>query len=237
MDVKAFREAFWKRCGGAARNVPCEAHWYPEVREAIDLCPDVEGMLSIKKQQLVNLGYSLLDDGEAYLEVGTFQGKSLVSAMLGNSPRPTFACDNFSEFDTNSFAITQQNLAKYGLRDRVVFYDCDFTRIYNPDHLPVPIGFYFYDGAHDEESQYLGIKLVEPFLADEAIVFVDDWRLASDSGSYAKPGTMRAVDESENHWHLMYELPARMNGDRALWWNGLGVLSFQRNPVPEMARA
>jgi hypothetical protein len=228
MDVGQFRREFWTRCGGAKRNEPSEAYWYPEVRNELDLCPDVEGMLSIKKQQLINLGYGKLAEGEAYLEVGTFQGKSLVSAMLGNPPRSTFACDNFSEFDVNSLSITECNLRKYGLRNQVVFYDCDFRKIYDAEHLPEPLGFYFYDGAHDEESQYLGIKLAEPFLADEALVFVDDWRLASDSGSYAEAGTMRAVAESTNTWQLMYELPARMNGDRALWWNGLGVLSFKR---------
>ena len=228
MNISEFRRAFWTELDGARRNEPSSAHWYTEVRKRLDLCPGVEGMLSIKKQRLINLAYRFLDVGEAYFEVGTFQGKSLISAMVGNPIRPTYACDNFSEFDINSLSITLRNLERYGLRDKVRFYDCDFSGVYTSQNLPDPLGFYFYDGAHDEMSQYLGIKLAEPFLADEALVLVDDWRLASDSGSYAKDGTMRAVEESTNEWQLMYELPARLNGDRALWWNGVGVLSFKR---------
>ncbi len=74
---------------------------------------------------------------------------------------------------------------------------------------------------------------MENFLADEAIVCVDDWRFAADSQSYAKAGTEKAIAESKNQWKLLYDLPARYNGDRALWWNGVAVFSFQRVGTPE----
>ncbi len=232
MQLETFRAAFWKHFQGAARNEPDETLWDPAVAAARDLCPDVEGKLSLRKQQLLNLGFSLLSPGEAYLEIGTYHGKSLLSAMLHNPERPVYAVDNFSEFamgaSGNSLNKTLAHLAHYGLRDKVVFYDADFRTVCTPDHLKHPIGMYFYDGAHDEASQYDGIRLVEPFLADEALVLVDDWRLAQDSGSYAKAGTLRAIAESPYHWALLYELPARKNGDLGLWWNGVGVLWFRR---------
>lgn len=228
MDVKRFRRAFWAHFNGSQRNEPNQELWDAEISRSLDLCPDVEGKLSLKKQQLLNLAYHLLPENEAYLEIGTYQGKSLLSALIGNPLRPTFACDNFSEFDVNSLAITQANLRSYGLADAVTFYDCDFREILTPDRLPVPIGLYFYDGAHDEESQYLAIKKIEPFLADEALVLVDDWRFARDSQSFAERGTQQAARESGHAWQLLYNLPARCNGDLAMWWNGVGVLSFQR---------
>lgn len=228
MDTQALRKAFWERFDGLERNQPNYAYWDPIVVAEVDLCPDVEGMMSIKKQQLLNLAFSLLPEDEAYLEVGTYQGKSIVSAMLNNPHRTAYACDNFSEFDTNSFKITQANLARYGLLDRVIFHDCDFIEIFTPEKLQTPIGVYFYDGAHDADSQYKAITEVEPFLADQALVLVDDWRFAPDSQSYAKQSTLRAIEESEHQWKLLYELPARFNGDRAMWWNGVAVLRFQR---------
>jgi predicted O-methyltransferase YrrM len=231
MDVKNFRKAFWTHFNGAQRNNPNQELWDPAVSQSLDLCPDVEGKLSLKKQQLLNLAYRLLPDDEAYLEVGTYHGKSLLSALIGNPLRPTIACDNFSEFDVNSLTITLENLRKYDLDDAVTFYDCDFREIFTPERLPEPIGLYFYDGAHDEESQYLAIKLVEPFLADEALIIVDDWRFAPDSFSRAEQGTLKAAIESDHAWQLLYNLPARCNGDLAMWWNGVGVLSFQRQPV------
>jgi len=123
---------------------------------------------------------------------------------------------------------TLGHLRAHGVAGRVVFYDADFTTIYTPEKLPDPVGLYFYDGAHDEESQYQAIRLAEPYLADTALVLVDDWRFENDSQSYARAGTMRAVDESKHRWQLLYELPARFNGDKAMWWNGVAVLSFQR---------
>lgn len=228
MDISVFRRSVWTEFGGSARNRP-DAD--PASPVHFDTCPEIEGKLSPRKQRLLNLAYGLLPPDEAYLEVGTYHGKSLISAMLGNAHRPTYACDNFSEFDVNSFDITMGHIERCGLRDRVVFYDQDFRGIYTPEKLPHRIGVYFYDGAHDYQSQEDAITLVEPFLADEALVIVDDWRFAPDSGSYARAATLRAAEQSAHRWRLLYELPARYNGDLALWWNGVGVLSFQRKGI------
>ena len=228
MNIDAFKAAFADRFSAQIINSPTYELWDPIIIRQLDPCFDVEGMLSLKKQQLLNLAFKLLDEGEAYFEVGTYRGKSLISAMLENPARPVYACDNFSEFEDNTLEILQANLTKYDFAKHVEFYNCDFLEAYTREHLPIPIGLYFYDGAHDFDSQYEAIKRVEPFLANEAIVLVDDWRLAEDSGSYAKDATLKAAAESSAQWDLLHELPARFNGDRAMWWNGVGVLSFHR---------
>jgi len=230
VDIAAFRKAFWDHFKGKERNEPCYAYWDPLVALEVDPCPDVEGMTSIKVQQLLNLAFRFVDEGQCYLEVGTYKGKSLISALINNPPVPVFACDNFSQFEGNELEATLTNLRRYGLQDKVTFYECDFLEVYSPEKLPIPVGLYFYDGAHEEEPQYLAVKKVEPILADEALVIIDDWCTAADSPFRAKAGTLRAVRESSHQWRLMYELPARFNMDRAMWWNGLGVLSFRRKP-------
>ncbi|NUM54937.1 MAG: class I SAM-dependent methyltransferase [Candidatus Hydrogenedentes bacterium] len=228
MNVTSFQDAFNEKFRGRLLNLPTYEYWDPIVSHKLDLCPDVDGKLSLKKQQLLNLAFGFLDAGEAYFEVGTYQGKSLISAMIENAPRPVFACDNFSQFDDNTLETLQKNLSKYGLSDRVTFFNCDFLEAYTASKLTLPIGLYFYDGAHDYTSQYEAIKRVEPFLSDEALVLVDDWRHDFDSDSLAKDATLQAAAESTGNWTLLYELPARFNGDRAMWWNGVGVLSFRR---------
>jgi hypothetical protein len=161
-------------------------------------------------------------------------GKSLVAALTGNPRSPAVACDNFSEFDNAPYPQNRQhlinNLQKYGLSEQVKFFDCNFRFLLKNWHEEKlkPVGVYFYDGAHDEESQYQAIHLGEEVLADKAIVIIDDWRFAPDSQSFAKAGTLRAVRESRHQWDLIHELPARYNGDRAQWWNGVGVFSFRR---------
>lgn len=201
-----------------------------------DPCPDVAGMASLRKLQLLNLAVSFLpaDGDECYLEVGTYQGKSLIAALVGNINRMAVACDNFSEFTasaTESVSILQKNLASYGLSESVRFYNEDFLTLFEKWQtykLP-PVGVYFYDGAHDELSQYEAIRAVEPILANEALVIIDDWRYAEDSGSYAEAATRRAIAESPNTWRIQWVLPARYNGDLAMWWNGVVVLLFSRN--------
>lgn len=195
---------------------------------------NVEGMISVKKQRLLHLAYAHLPPDEAYLEIGTWQGKSLIAAMRGNPPRKTFACDNFSEWQRSKGQSCQpgvalrRNLQRYGLSRSVIFYEEPLHDICTEEKLPCPLGAYFYDGAHDEHSQYAAIKLIEPFLAEEALVIIDDWRFAGDSQSYAKAGTARALAESVREWRLLYELPSRYNGDRAMWWNGLAVFACSR---------
>lgn len=202
-----------------------------------DPCPDVEGMASLRKLHLLNLAVSFLPTNgeECYLEVGTYRGKSLIAAMVGNLNRTAVACDNFSEFTssaTESVSIFQKNLAKYELSDNVHFYNEDFKALFEKwqsYNLP-PVGVYFYDGAHDDLNQYEAIRAVEPILANEALVIIDDWRFAEDSGSYAEVATRRAIAESPNTWHIQWILPARRNGDLDMWWNGVAVLRFSRKP-------
>ena len=244
MDLERFRARFEAVFPPPYRNQPtpryalrikCTIKQFSVAHYFWDPLRDIDGMISVKKQRLLNLAYAQLDPHEAYLEIGTWQGKSLIAAMRGNAPRPTFACDNFSEYDTSkgkplalSAALTK-NLRRYHLDHQVRFYNAPFQQICTREYLPVPIGCYFYDAAHDEENQYQGITLVEPLLADHALVIIDDWRLAPDSQSYAKAGTERAIRESPNAWALLYDLPARSNGDRAMWWNGVAVFAFRRN--------
>jgi len=201
-------------------------------RRFFDPCPSVDGMISIKNQRLLNIAFSCLDADECYLEVGTFVGKSLISAMLGNPERKVYACDNFCQFTPiNCLEKLQNNLRRYKLDRNITFYNSDYLEILNTNFISIPVGLYFYDGAHDEDSQYLAIREVEPLLSRNAIVIVDDWRFAEDSESYARAGVEKALAESSHEWKMLYELPARYNGDQAMWWNGVCVFSFSRREV------
>ena len=244
MDIERFCARFEAGFPPAYRNQPTRRYAL-RMKCTIKQCSiayyfwdplrDIDGMISVKKQRLLKLAYAQLAPQEAYLEIGAWQGKSLIAAMHGNALRPTFACDNFSEHVASRgkplalSALLTRNLRRYHLDQSVTFYDMPFQHMCTPEKLPVPIGCYFYDAAHDEQSQYQGIKLVEPLLANQALVLIDDWRYAPDSPSHAKAGTERAIRESLHAWELLYDLPARSNGDRAMWWNGVAVFAFRRS--------
>lgn len=194
------------------------------MRSFFDPCFSVNGMSSIKKQMLLGLAAQGVSPDECYLEIGTYTGKSLISAMLSGSACTYYACDNFSLFkETNSLSTLVENLKRYKLEDRVTLFNDDFRQILRCELIKEPVGVYFYDGAHDFDSQYDAIRLAEPLLSPAALVIVDDWRFADDSHSHAKEATEQAISESRRNWRLLYDLKARYNGDHAMWWNGVAV--------------
>lgn len=239
MDTARFARLFEEEFPASKRAVPDSPLLRTRIlRHLVDPCPDVAGMASPRKMRLLKLAVSLLpaDGSECYLEVGTYQGKSLIAALKGNPGRRGVCVDNFSEFNEASdrpdnLAILRQNLKRHSLESRVTVFEADFRDLFARsvrEHLIPPVGVYFYDGAHDDDSQYDGIRLVEPLLSDTAVVIVDDWRRAEDSGSYAEEATRRAIEDSQHDWSIDWVLPARCNADFALWWNGVAVLTFRR---------
>jgi len=229
MRVEEFQRAF-ARLFGATEHM--SLHFEdPFTRRLFDPCPDIEGFTSVKKQALLGLAVQYLGANEVYYEVGAYQGKSLVSALkpklsepLEHSCRKAYACDNFSEFTAaNSLAGLRAAIIRHGLERVVSILDGDFRLMTVRNIIVEPVGVYFYDGAHDYDSQYQAIRIVEPLLAPTALVVVDDWRFAPDSQSHAERATRDAIARSARKWELLYELPARFNGDQAMWWNGVGV--------------
>src|SRR5262249_17803011 len=93
----------------------------------------VRGMTSPGVLQLLNHAVGRLEQGEFYAEVGSFQGATLVGALLGHADRVAYAADNFSQFDPAGFnrQALRQNLEAYGLLDQVRFSERDFE-----DFLP-----------------------------------------------------------------------------------------------------
>jgi hypothetical protein len=192
-----------------------------------DPFPAVGGMTSPKIQRLLNLACSMLPLSEVYCEVGSYRGKTLISAAQGN-PGVYCACDNFSQFAADPVAARSEmfaNVAAHFPGDSVfVFCDADFRALF-ADWRYGGIGVYLYDGVHDTEGQRDGIAMAEPHLSDEALVLVDDWRFGE-----ARDGTMSAVSASANSWELLAELPAKRNGSVRSWWNGFAVFAFRRRP-------
>ena len=221
MDVANFIRAFDSVFSETDRTTP--------QGDMADLCPKVRGMTSPKVQRLLQLGASCVPTGECYFEVGTFHGKTLISAALENEQCAIFACDNFSGFDRSvSIERLRRNLRLYCSDEQSLailrrFYAEDFRSVLQDGRVAHPIGFYFYDGAHTTESQRDAIRCVEGSLADEAIVVVDDWEFAP-----VRPATLSVIEDSVHDWKILYELPARSNADRQMWWHGVGVLSFNR---------
>src|SRR6266508_2893505 len=188
---------------------------------------DVPGMATESKLALLNLAAAHLGEGEAYLEVGSFKGLSLIGAMLDNPGRRFYAVESFLEFNLDGRALREEllgNLRRWVDLDQLELLEGDcFELLRRPGVLREPVGVYFYDGAHGRLPHYLALALAEPWLAGRALVVVDDasWPMvarATDRYLRAHPG-----------YRLLFDLAAEREEDPR-WWNGLRVYAFRRPP-------
>jgi hypothetical protein len=189
----------------------------------------VRGLTAPGVLQLLNLAVGCLEPGECYGEVGSFQGATLLGALLGRPQARAWAVDDFTEFDPDgtNLATLRQNLSAFGVERQVRLYNEPFEQFFlrRPGGVP-PAGVYFYDGAHDYRSQLLGLLLVRPALADRALLVIDDG-----NWPYVRQATWDFL-AAQPEARLLLDLPTPGNGHPS-FWNGLLVLAWDRTrPQP-----
>jgi protein O-GlcNAc transferase len=178
---------------------------------------------------LLNFAASLLGPGESYVEVGSYYGASLIGAMRGN-PGDFVAIDRFS-FDVPevrgrklpraSRAGLEETLRRFG-EERATILEGDAFELVEGGALgDRRVGVWYYDGPHDYASQLRGLQMVEPWLAEEALIVVDDYDWDDVRGGTAEylAGRPRAG--------LLVEI-AGAEGSQPWWWDGVAVLGRRR---------
>lgn len=183
-----------------------------------DVVSQLHCMSTVRVYAIINAIVSCMVEGENYVEVGMYQGGSTISALLGNLAR-AIGVDNFAEFTgTNSMDRTKANLEKFGVADRITLHDKGFKEFFAELPATFPIHVYYYDGAHDEQTQYEGMEAAWPHLRHGSIVIVDD---------YTYPEVQRAVNRFvANHFNtvkFLFMFDPIYNTDPT-WWNGCVVL-------------
>jgi hypothetical protein len=157
-----------------------------------------------------------MEDGAAFVNVGVWHGFTFLSQVILNPNTNCIGIDNFSEFGGPK-AEFMERFEKYK-SDKHFFYEMDYKKFF--ENTKLRIGTYLYDGAHDEESQYNGLKVAEPFLIPGAYVVIDDINLES-----AVKGTIRFMDESKYGYRCLSFLRTA-NNMHPTFWNGIAV--FQK---------
>ena len=182
----------------------------------------LDGMSSHKVRHLLN-NLGSFHTGVRYLEVGSWKGASLASALWGNENTMTsaLAIDNFSQFG-GSKTLFDQTVTDYVAFHNVRLYDgnaFDFDSSKNKNDRD--INLYFYDGPHDEIDHYNALAYFNHMMAEVFIVVIDDWNFKA-----VRSGTQRAL----RNYEVIYKqiLPSEYNGDVLNWWNGLFVAVLRR---------
>jgi hypothetical protein len=189
---------------------------------------DIPGMSSPRVCRFLNELVRSMDAGEHYLEVGSWRGRTLLSAAVGNKGRLCIGCDKFRLYGrhTGLGALArralQENVARYrDDRAAIHFFDMPSRRFFSRNRLPGPIGVYFYDGDHSRRGTRRSIAAAGPLLSRRAVLLVDDWNV-----DRIREGTVAGLADASLHvlWHRALE------GDHTerTWWNGLGVFYVER---------
>lgn len=166
----------------------------------------MEGMIQGGARNLLNLLASF--DGCRYMQIGTWKGACLYSALYKNNVEYAFACDDFSQFTLREGAIILEDgqMKARGNLDLEVMLtlmqpedegETVEFEFYNGDCFGMPlnkvkkrINMYFYDGGHNLGDHFLSLYYYYPVLDDEFIFVCDDW-----SEEKVRVGTRAALEQ------------------------------------------
>ena len=185
---------------------------------------NMEGMSGTKTRHFYN---NLLNTENArYLEIGTWKGSSVCSAMCGNKAK-VICIDNWSEFGgpKSEFLV---NFEKFKGENDAIFIEND---CYNVDVSVLPkFNIYMYDGNHTNESHYNALLHYYNCLDDIFIFIVDDWNWKD-----VRDGTINSIQKL--NLKVLYEKEIRLTWDNShtpqpqasqTWHNGIYVAILQK---------
>ena len=185
----------------------------------------MDGMSGTKTRHFYN---NLLNSDDArYLEIGTWKGSSVCSAMCNNKAK-VICIDNWSEFGgpKSEFLV---NFEKFKGENDAMFIETD---CYKLDVSVLPkFNIYMYDGNHSKDSHYMALLHYYDCLDDVFIFIVDDW-----NWQMVREGTYSGIQQLK--LKILYEKEIRLTWDNShtspqlakdTWWNGLYVAILQKN--------
>ena len=143
------------------------------------------GMSGKKYRYFIN-NFVSLTDNPRYLEIGSWTGSTVCSALYGNTAKAV-CIDNWITFpeeeQVRKFFNTENQKKTFEINTKKVitekvnfqFIESDFRKV-NFNKLG-KFNIYCYDALHDQKSQYDGIAFVQPALDNIFTLIVDDWNL------------------------------------------------------------
>ncbi len=185
---------------------------------------NMDGMSGLKTRHFYN--NLLNNDDIRYLEIGSWKGSSVCSAMCNN--KANIVCiDNWSEFGSpkDEFLI---NFNKFMGQNNATFIENDCFKI-DISKLP-KFNIYMYDGNHSVDSHYKALSYYYDCLDDIFIYIVDDW-----NNEQVRNGTIQAIKNL--NLKIKYEKEIRLTFDnshtpidiaKATWWNGTYIVILEK---------
>ncbi|MGF1491530.1 MAG: tetratricopeptide repeat protein [Microcoleaceae cyanobacterium] len=183
MYYQNLTQEFAKLCQGWAENSTTANAKSVQFQQVLEQTGNDASLVNLL--QLLNCAVSHLESGEVYCEIGTTdQGITLIGALLNHPHHSAYAV--FSNLDLEGFEEYPEqltrNLQQFDLDDQVIFCFQDseeFLLELRELETEGKIGVYFYTNAVDYRSVLMGLLLVTPSLAGQAVLIVDQVRPGS----------------------------------------------------------
>ena len=185
---------------------------------------NMEGMSGTKTRHFYN---NLLNNDDArYLEIGTWKGSSVCSAMCGNKAK-IICIDNWSEFGGPKYEFVN-NFNKFKGENDATFIESDCFKV-DVSKLP-KFNIYMYDGNHTNESHCKALLHYYNCLDDIFIFIVDDWNWKD-----VRDGTFESIKKL--NLKILFDRRIRLTWDNShtpqpqaskTWHNGIYVAILQK---------
>ena len=202
----------------------CFEHAEKGVSNVTDEILALDGMTGTLTRHFYNNLMSMPD--ARYLEIGTWKGSSVCSAMCGN--RASVLCiDNWSEFEGPKEEF-MTNFFNYKGENDALFVEADCFQV-DVSNFP-KFNVYLYDGEHSEDSHYKALLHYISCLDDIFIFIVDDWNWQT-----VRDGTFSSFEKL--NLKVLFEKEIRLTHDdthtpaayaKQSWWNGIYVAILQK---------
>ena len=193
----------------------------------------MSGMSGRKYRYFINNLVQVVENPR-YLEIGTWAGSTLCSALYLNRASAT-CIDNWLKFkeeeavkkiyhtkdQKKEFEQNLQNLKNSSKDIDVKFIEADFRKI-NYSTIG-KFNIYCYDALHDEKSHYDGIKLISDALDETFILIIDDWnwkQVRKGTLDGLKDSKISVISSIEIKTNQQDSMPKIFLGQFSEWHNG-----------------
>jgi predicted O-methyltransferase YrrM len=209
-------DRFLRELPGLFADFPRSEH--PLDRRFAPIVERVENLTSENVLALLNHAAACLEPGEAYVEVGVYHGASLIAASMDNEDKDLVGIDAFA-FRDASLESVHENAAHFGLDPPEILVGDVFELVGDGALEGRSVGVWYYDAAHDYESQVEGLRIAGPLLVPDALLIVDDTDWAD---------VERAMDDYLAGQPRASRILTIDGKDRGFpqWWEGMQVLRW-----------
>lgn len=187
---------------------------------------------------LRDLAVRFVDENNCYLEVGVFQGLTLLNVANEIKKHKVYGVDNYAFFDPQkeNLSIVEERIKKLEL-ENVQLLNMDYEQAFRNfnDYVSEKIGLYFIDGPHDYRSQLMYLLYAIPHMADESVIIVDDCnyrhvRQANYDFLVTHPEYKLAF-QAYSPAHPNNKTKEELKSSKAGWWNGINILVRDKENV------